>query len=231
MTDLLRALEDSGRLNKERIEARVKAVSEEKQKMIAALETEAAKNYNNTPIHGTRLMSEIRDAIPPGTRIVDDCWSYSSLLRRILPLQEAKSYMRSRGGGSIGWGLPGAIGVKMASPDRPVACISGDGSAMWSIQSLWTAAHYNIPVTFIVISNGAYRQVRMMKTVLMGEAGKGRHLGTDLENPRNDFCKLAEGMGLVAQRVETPEELRNALQKAFSISRPNLIDVTVDGSL
>ena len=185
---------------------------------------------DNLPISGTRLMQEIRDAIKPGTHIIDDCWSYSSLLRRTLPLNDLRSYQRARGGGSIGGGLPCALGAKLASPDRPVVCISGDGSALWGIQSLWVGARYNIPVTFIIISNGAYRQVRIMKAKILGEKNTGRNLGTELFPPQNDFGKIAEGMGLSAQKVEKPGQLEGALKQALESNKPNLIDVAVDAS-
>ena len=153
-------------------------------------------------------MREIKEAILPGTRIVEDCWSASAILRQTLAFEEPKSYMRARAGGSIGWGLPGALGVKLADPSRPVVCISGDGSAAWSIQSLWTAAHYRIPVTFIISANAAYRQVRIMKTKIMGPQFAGRNLGTELIDPRLDFCGLARAFGLTAVRVEDPSKLK-----------------------
>ena len=117
-----------------------------------------------------------------------------------------------------------------ASPDRPVVCVSGDGSAMWSIQSLWNAAHDNIPVTFIILSNAAYRQVRIMKTKLLGEGVKGRNLGTELSPPDIDFCSIAKGMGLAARKVTEPGELGPALRQALASGAPNLIDVVVDPS-
>jgi benzoylformate decarboxylase len=120
--------------------------------------------------------------------------------------------------------------VKLASPDQPVVCVSGDGSAMWSIQSLWTAAHYNIPVTFIICANACYQQVRNMKALLMGEKAKGRYLGTKLFPPQNDFCKIAEGMGVQALRVEKPERLYPTLRDAFSLDRPNLVEVYIDSA-
>lgn len=212
------------------IATRVKAISVEKQEMVDAYEKKALGERDNTPISGTRLMAEIRDAIEPGTRIVDDCWSYSAILRRTIPFAELRSYQRARGGGSIGGGLPAALGAKLAAPDRPVVCIAGDGSAMWSIQSLWNASHYNIPVTFIVISNACYRQVRIMKTKLMGEDVKGRNLGTVLCPPEIDFCKLAEGLGIAAQKVTDPAELQTALKSALGSGVPNLIDVVIDPS-
>ena len=96
---------------------------------------------------------------------------------------------------------------------------------------LKVANHYKVPVTFIIISNGCYRQVRLMKKILMGDKVISRNLGTDLCQPRNDFCKIAEGMGLSAQKLEKPEKIKETLQKAFSLNRPNLIDVSVDAAL
>jgi len=212
------------------VQSRIKAIAGEKQNAVKAFEEKILKEKDNLPISGSRLMTEIRDALKPGTRIVDDCWSYSALLRRIVPFKELRSYQRARGGGSIGGGLPNALGVKLASPDRPVVCISGDGSAMWSIQTLWNAAHYHIPVTYIIISNSAYRQVRLMKIKIMGEQVKGRNLGTVLSPPQIDFCKIAEGMGLSAQKVVKPEDLRGALKKALACPEANLVDVVVDAS-
>ena len=211
--------------------ARVTAISLETQAAAAAFEKKVRAEWDDIPISGTRLMAEIRDAIEPGTRIVDDCWSYSAILRRTVSFKEPLSYLRARGGGSIGGGLPMALGVKLASPDRPVVCISGDGSAMWSIQSLWNASHYQIPVTFIVLSNHAYRQVRMMKVKMLGEGVTGRNLGTVLSPPDIDFCGIAEGLGVAAQRVTDPAMLRGALHDALAFGAPYLLDVVVDPAL
>ncbi|OFW59282.1 MAG: hypothetical protein A2133_05010 [Actinobacteria bacterium RBG_16_64_13] len=126
--------------------------------------------------------------------------------------------------------MPTSLGVKLASPDRPVVCVTGDGSAMWSIQSLWNASHDNIAVTFIIISNAAYRQVRLMKAKLLGDGAKGRNLGTVLSPPDIDFCKIAEGMGVSAQKVTDPGELRAALERGLGSGIPNLIDVVVDAA-
>ncbi len=231
LSDLSKAL-DAGLTADARaaIAERTKIIAAERRAMVGAFERKVLAEWDNTPISGTRLMAEIRDAIAPGTRIVDDCWSYSAILRRTIPFAELRSYQRARGGGSIGGGLPTALGAKLASPDRPVVCISGDGSAMWSIQSLWNAAHYDIPVTFVILSNGAYRQVRIMKTKLMGEGVKGRNLGTVLSPPDIDFCKIAEGMGIAARKVTDPSDLKAALEEALGSGAPNLLDITVDAS-
>jgi len=128
--------------------------------------------------------------------------------------------------------MPGALGVKLgSSPERPVIAVVGDGSAMWSIQSLWTAARHNIAVTYIICANSCYRQVRRMRRLILGEKAEGRYLGTDLCQPQNDFCKIAEGMGVAAQRVDKPEQLKDALSSAFSRNKPNLVEVIVENVL
>jgi benzoylformate decarboxylase len=231
LSDLVTSLENQlSPSTREAAATRIQNTFREKQAAERVFAEQILRERDNLPISGTRLMQEIREAIKPGTHIVDDCWSYSSILRRMLPLNEMRGYQRSRGGGSIGGGLPCALGAKLALPDRPVVCISGDGSAMWGIQSLWVGARYNIPVTFIIISNAAYRQVRIMKLKILGDKYKGRNLGTELFPPRIDFCKIAKGMGLFAQKVEQPGQLQPALQQALNCGQPNLIDVTVDAS-
>jgi benzoylformate decarboxylase len=211
--------------------ARGRLIAGEKRAMQTVFQARAGEERDNIPISATRVMQELRDALRPGTRVVEDCWSYSAILRRTLPLSEPLSYQRSRGGGSIGWGLPGAIGAKLAAPDRPVVCVSGDGSALWSIQSLWTAVRYNIPVTFIILANGCYRQVRVMKLLMTGEGARGRDLGTGLCDPRVDFCQVAEGMGLAAAKVQKPDQLAAGLKKALGMDRPNLLEVEVEAGL
>jgi benzoylformate decarboxylase len=124
--------------------------------------------------------------------------------------------------------MPGALGVKLASPGRPVVAVIGDGSAMWSNQSLWTAAHYNIPVTYVICANASYSQVKLMKTLMMGEQAKGRYLGMDLVEPRIDFVQLAQGMGVRGQKVEKPDGLREALRSALASDKPALVEVCIE---
>ena len=211
--------------------SRIQMISREKQAQEKEFAEKVNREKETVPISATRIIQEIRDTIKPGTLIVDDCWSYSAILRRMLPLNELKSYQRARGGGSIGAGLPAAMGAKLAAPDRPVVCISGDGSALWSIQSLWVAARYEIPVTFIILSNAAYRQVRLMKRKILGDKAMGWDLGTVLAPPQADFCKIAEGMGLSAEKVEKPEQISEVLKRALGRGRPYLVDIEVDATI
>jgi benzoylformate decarboxylase len=212
------------------VAGRMNEISLEKRAMMEAFEKKARAESDLKPISGTRLMAEIRDAMLPGTRIVDECWSHSAILRQTIPFKESRSYFSTRGGGSIGAGLPVSLGVKLASPDRPVICVTGDGSAMWSIQSLWNASHHALPVTVVVVSNACYRQVRMMKARILGEQDKGRNLGTSLCPPEIDFCQIAGALGIAGQRVTEPDELARALRHAVESGQPYLVDVAVDPS-
>ena len=163
-----------------------------------------------------------------GTFILDDGLSSSTTIQNTLDLNKPYSYQRSRGG-SIGWGLPAAIGFKLGAPEHPVVSLCGDGAAMWSIQSLWTAAHYNIPVTFVIINNGSYRTVKIMRAMILG-GGKldERHEGMDLDKPAIDFCQLAQAMGIDGRRVVRPEKLKDTLKLALRSGKPNLVEVCVE---
>lgn len=215
---------------REAAKTRAQEIAKEKQRITEAFLEKARRERDRVPIAVSRLMQELRDSLKPGTLVVDDCWSCSSTLRRSIDFREPKSFQRT-GGGSIGWGMSGSLGVKLASPDRPVVAVIGDGSAVWSIQSLWTAAHYNIPVTYVICANASYSQVKLMKILLMGEQAKGRYLGMDLDEPRIDFCQLAQAMRVHGQKVERPEKLREALRSALELGKPALVEVYIESIL
>ncbi len=212
------------------VNQRTVSLSQEKLELDKKFQQKARSEKDLTPIATTRLMAEIKAALPPGARVVDDCWSASAVLRQTLAFSQPLSYFRSRNGGSIGWGLPGALGVKIGSPDSPVISVTGDGSAMWSIQSLWTASRYQIPVTFVILANGCYQMVRNMSRTLLGPSLGDEISGTDLCLPQIDFCRIAEGMGLKARRITDPADLKKGLREAFRLNRPNLVEILTDSS-
>jgi len=230
LSELISLLEENMSAKaKEAAKIRVNEIAAEKEAIVADFRRQDDAERDNVPISSSRLMRELADAIKPGTVIVDDCWSSSGDMRRILDLAEPKGFQRARRGGSIGWGLPGALGVKLGAPDRPVVAVSGDGSALWSVQSLWTAAHYNIPVTFIITANTNYRQVKLMRQRALGEGSlTEKHAGMDLDDPIIGFCQLAEAMGVRGDRVERPDDLRATLKDAFDAEEPRLVEVNVE---
>jgi benzoylformate decarboxylase len=205
--------------------ARRQSLEREKEQNDALLVQQTQAEWDRVPIAVSRLMQELKETLPAGAIVIDDCWSASASLRQDLAFSEPLSYLRGRNGGSIGFGLPGALGAKLAAPSRPVVCVSGDGSALWSIQSLWTAARYQIPVTFIILANGCYQMVRNARLNVLGEQARNRLLGTDLCGPQADFCRLAEGLGISARRVSKPAELKLSLRAAFAANQPTLVEV------
>jgi acetolactate synthase-1/2/3 large subunit len=129
-------------------------------------------------------------------------------------------------GGAIGIGLPMATGAAVAAPDRPVLCLQADGSAMYTLQALWTQAREGLNVTTLVLSNRSYAILNMELQRVGADAGgpMARRL-LDLTDPDLDFCELARGMGVPARRVENAEDLATALATGFSEAGPTLIEV------
>ncbi len=164
------------------------------------------------------LMQRIAALRPAGTIIVEEAPSSRSAMQEYLPMDERDSFYTCASGG-LGHGLPAAVGVALARPDRKVIGLLGDGSAMYSIQGLWTAAELGLPVVFIIINNRSY----------YGLVEFGRHFnlpkvpGTQL--PHLDFCALARGHGVQARRVEQCDELDAALTTAFSSTEPLLLEI------
>ena len=126
--------------------------------------------------------------------------------------------------GGLGFAIPGAVGLSLALPDRPIAVMVGDGSAMYSIQGLWSAAHLGLPITYVIANNRSYR---IIKERLVGFRKSDRFTGMDLRDPEIDFVALAQSMGLAARRVARPEDLSSALKEAMQLGKPSLLDVRV----
>ncbi len=133
-------------------------------------------------------------------------------------------------GGSIGWGLPAAVGAAIACPDRKVLCLEGDGSAMYTIQALWTMAREHLDVTVVIFNNRKYSILEMefARTGARGGKPGPRAASTlDIGSPDMDFVAMAEGMGVSASRATTAEEFNEQLERALNGKGPHLIDAVV----
>ena len=129
-------------------------------------------------------------------------------------------------GGAIGFGIPAALGASLASPDRPVLNIEADGSAMYTLQALWSQAREGANVTTLIMNNSSYAVLNMeLAKVGAGEAGPRAQEMLDLSGPNLDFVALAEGLGVPGRRVESAEELCAALDEAYQVDGPHLIEV------
>ena len=127
--------------------------------------------------------------MPDNAILVDEGLTSSRQMLALRPHRDRYGYHALASGG-IGWGLPASVGVSLANPDRPVVCFSGDGSAMYSIQALWTAAHHKLPLTVVIVNNGGYR---IIKQRLLAFHGDDHYVGMDFVDPPVDFAGMAKG--------------------------------------
>jgi benzoylformate decarboxylase len=166
------------------------------------------------------LLQQIAARRPAGSIVVEEAPSSRGALHDRLPIIERDSFYTCASGG-LGHGLPAAVGVALAKPDRKVIALLGDGSAMYAVQGLWTAAQLGVPVAFIIINNASYRALEEF----------GRHFGIStlpgVRLPQLDFCALAQGHGVESLKVENCEALDAALRKIFTANVPMLLEVCV----
>ncbi|MCY3824336.1 MAG: thiamine pyrophosphate-dependent enzyme, partial [Nitrospinae bacterium] len=132
-------------------------------------------------------------------------------------------------GGGIGLGLPSARGGKTALPDTPVVCLSGDGSAMYAIQALWSAAKYDLDAVFVILNNKSYRILKERVLRLDGKTQEHRQfVAMDFKEPELDFIQMAGSMGVTATQAKTPAELKEAMGKGLASGKPYLIDAHIE---
>jgi benzoylformate decarboxylase len=217
----------------QREEARKRAenAAQAKQAAYESLKSLAAEVANRLPIPAAVLMQTIADSVPAKTIIVDESITSGATLREFLVRKSADSFYGMRGGG-LGWGLPATIGVKLAKPDRPVLGIIGDGSTLYVNQALWTAAHYRIPVVWLICNNSQYMILKRRLHAYGGAAAKAeKYIGLDMMDPEVDFLALARAMGVHGVRADTADAVSKALREAISRHGPTLIDVPIERSI
>jgi benzoylformate decarboxylase len=196
-----------------------------------SLESRTAEDEAKEPMSALILMRELARALPADAVVVNESVTAGSTLRAWLQLKDEKSFFQAKGGG-LGFGLPGVVGVKLALPERPVVGLIGEGSAMYAIQGLWTAAHYNLPVVFVICNNAQYRILKSGLLAFRSEPAKqGKFVGMDLVQPEIDFVRLAESLGVAAERVTKSQDVGPALRQALSRSGPSLLDIPIDRSV
>jgi thiamine pyrophosphate-dependent acetolactate synthase large subunit-like protein len=194
--------------------------------------TAARRNWDNAPITGPRLMHEIKQALPDNGLVFSEGVTNSKHVEMAIAPDKPGRLVKVRGGG-IGPGLPGALGAALARPDRKVVGVASDGASMYSITALWTAAHHKIPVTYVMLSNRAYRILKLNMLEYLGTEAKGREfVAMDLIDPELRFDRMAEAMGVPSKRVERPEELGPVLREAVAhTGGPFLVDVVLESPL
>ena len=206
------------------------------ERLVAALGAEAREPWLQTPerperprgkLTAEKVCKAVGALLPDNAIIVDEAQT-SGVMLPLYTRGAPRHDVLALTGGAIGQGLPTAVGAAIACPDRPVLCLSGDGSAMYTIQALWTMAREKLNVTNIIFNNKSYAilNVELQRVGATGEGEKARSQ-LDLSNPGLDFVQMGASMGVHSVRATTTEELVSALEYALRTPGPHLIEAMV----
>ncbi len=194
------------------------------------LQIRADQNMDDSiPIRPARFMQELSGKIPKDVIIFDEALTCSPQLNHYIPGDISGHFFQTRYF-SLGVGIPGAIGVKIAAPEKQVIGFAGDGASMYTIQALWTASHYNIGAKFVICNNCSYRILQNNILRYWNERDIRPHEFPDsffINSPEIDFVKLSESMGVPATKVEKPAEIGPAIDRMLNAEGPFLIDLLV----
>ncbi|MGQ0584101.1 MAG: thiamine pyrophosphate-binding protein [Reyranella sp.] len=214
------------------------AASKRNATLQALKETEAAaqkarveKAWARTPTSMARAMAEIRAGTPRNAIVADETITANLDLFKTFTFAGPGDYYSGRGGG-IGQGLAGAIGVAVAQPERPVLCLSGDGSSMYSIQALWTAAHHDLAIVFVILANREYRVLKHNIDAYRARfdvKSNKPYMHMDLGSPTMGFVDMAKGMGVAGTYVSKADDIKEAVAAAFKTGKPHLIEIEIEG--
>jgi len=209
---------------------RAAAITQSTTEMRAKVQEQLHAEWDKTPISPMRLMAEVRDAVPSDTAFVGSGGtSGRAPFAQLIELTQPNSFFD--GNASLGFPLPGTLGVKLALPDRPVVGLLREGDSMYSIQGLWTAAKYGIDVTYVVFNNASYRILKQgMVRYLGANERKSGFLGMNFGEPAIDIAKQAAVWGIHAARIDHPADIAPALKAALDHKGPAVVDVVIDGS-
>jgi benzoylformate decarboxylase len=209
---------------RERLDAAKAATLAERE----ALKAKARDMAGQTPVQPLSLLHAIGETLPRDAVVIDETISSGAGIRSLIRSDDPQSFYGLRGGG-IGWGLPAALGVKLALPDRPVVALVGDGSAMYTCQALWTAAHERIAAVFVIFNNSSYRILKQRLHAQRGLAAQvDRFVGMELTDPAIDYVGLARALGIAAERAKTVHEVTDLIAQGIKSDAALLIDVPVD---
>jgi benzoylformate decarboxylase len=176
------------------------------------------------PIPVDLLLHTLWEAMPDDAALVEEAPSHRPAMQNFMPMRGQDSFYTMASGG-LGYGLPASVGMALGRADRRTVCLVGDGSAMYSIQALWTAAQRKLPLTVVVINNAGYGAMRSFSQVMQVRNVPG------LDLPGIDFVQIAQGLGCDAMRVTKSSELATALKRGLAHDGVSLIEVIVDSAV
>lgn len=202
------------------------AAAHERQRV--QLERQADDEAARAPMSPLTVVREVARHTPAEAVIVEEAISSGAGIRTFFRCADAKSFFGLRGGG-IGWGLPAALGVKLALPERPVVALVGDGSAMYTSQALWTAARESLAVVYVILNNASYRILKQRTHALKGfSAADDVYVGMDLDRPRIDYVGLARALGVPGEHVDKTADVGPAVARGLASGGPYLVDAAID---
>ena len=167
------------------------------------------------------LTRGLRSALPRDAIVVADVTQMGSFVRYSMPMYEPRTMLGPGYQATLGYGLPAALGAKVACPEKKVVAICGDGGFMFSVQELATAVHHHIPIVCVVLDNSSYGNVKTIQDTSFG----GRNIAVELTNP--DFCAMARSFGARAARVEQAEEFEGVISDMLASDEPALVHVPI----
>ncbi len=213
---------------------RAEAVAAKTRAADEAFRSTAPSGGSRRPMSPESAMLALSEALPDNIVVFDDSVSNRASLQAAAKFNEPGDYFSARGN-SIGWGPGGGLGLKLANPDRPVVAVCGDGSAMMSVQGLWTAVNSNIPTVFVMCNNAMYRILKLnmniYKNDIQGRPDEpSKYMAMDFPVPF-DFAALGRAFGMHGVRIEDPSEIGPELNKAIEMNAPAVLDVVMDGAI
>jgi benzoylformate decarboxylase len=198
--------------------------------LLQQMDAEIAALSSQNPMHPMVAAHAVIGSLPAGTTVVDECIVANEYTRRMLPTTRHNQYYFVRGAG-LGWGMPAAVGVSLARRRQPVLCMVGDGAAMYSPQALWTAAHENLPITFVVFKNSEYNILKNYMRARDGyNAQSGHIIGMDLTDPAINYVALAQSMGVDSMRLRSAREIAEFVSELQNRQQPSLIEIPISST-
>jgi thiamine pyrophosphate-dependent acetolactate synthase large subunit-like protein len=187
----------------------------------AALGRQRGARWKRWTETDARLIRILRDALPPDGIVVNDQTGLNYWMEWHYPVLAPRTFLYPIGSATLGYGVPAAIGAKIARPDRPVVAVMGDGGFLFSVNELATAVKYSLPIVFLVLNDNRYGAIKYLQEMMFA----GRWSEADLANP--DFPAMARSFGAEGHLIKQVDDLPRALDKALAHPGPSLLEVPI----
>ncbi|MGW5646086.1 thiamine pyrophosphate-binding protein [Saccharopolyspora sp. NPDC003752] len=210
-----------------RARIRAREIGERTVADLATALQEDERRHDDSPMPVSRFAKELARCLPADTVYFDESLTASPELFRYLSPKAPGEYFQTRGG-SLGVGIPGAVGLKLANPDRTVVGFAGDGGTLYTAEAMWTAARYGIGAKFVICNNRSYELLKLNIEEYWDELDVAVHDfpgSFDLARPPIDFVRLGEAFGVPGARIERPDEVRPVVEQALAYDGPFVIEV------